>query len=210
MISLNRLNGAEKIVTSYAKELLRLPIDKPLIGAEFGSAYGGGIEAVGKLWKGKGVVYGFDTFEGHPKQLVPDQKSFEATCMDNWYKKEIYGKEKLSYEYQRKELDRQGLDNVILKKGLITKDACAEIPYLHYALLDMDIMESMEIGYAAVKDKIEPGHLLFLHDVTPPTHIPRTFHWFAEEVMGKDEEMWTVLGDFSNMYLVVLSKAIAT
>ena len=201
MISLNKINGAETITIEYVKTLLDLETDKPLIGVEMGIAYGGGTEKVGKIWKDKGKVYGFDTFKGHPKHLAP-KGSLEANCMDNWYKKEVFGKDKLSYEYQRKELDKQGLDNVILVKGEVNEDSCKDIPYIHYALLDLDIKESMESAYRAVRDKILPGHVMFLHDVIPATHIPRVFHWFHDVVLGEDEDMWQVLGTWANHYMI--------
>jgi hypothetical protein len=87
MINLNRVagNGADKVVLDYAKKCLT-EFKGELNSAVMGVAYGGDVEDIGKLWKGRGKVYGFDTFAGHPKQLVKDQTNFQATCMDYWYK----------------------------------------------------------------------------------------------------------------------------
>lgn len=49
LTSLNKLNGADQIIQTYAKRLLELD-NAPLYGAELGSAFGGGVEAVGKMW----------------------------------------------------------------------------------------------------------------------------------------------------------------
>jgi hypothetical protein len=206
MISLNKLNGAEKATLAYVKGLASLNSVMPIIGVEMGIAYGGGVEKAGQILKGKGVMYGYDTFTGHPKHLAKDPKSLEATCMDDWYKKEVYGMDKLSYEYIRKELDKKGLDNVILVKGEVTKDSCKNLPYVNYALLDMDMLESMSVGYEAVKNKMKPGFVMFLHDVTPPHHLPRLFHWYDDIVLGRDGDMWQPIGQWPGNYLVALKR----
>jgi hypothetical protein len=160
MINLNIVanvggNDLLDIVRSIKNEF-----NPPYYGVEMGIAWGGGVEDIGKIWKDCGTIYGYDTFEGHPKQL--GNETTELTALDEWYMK--FGTDTLSYEYQRAELDRQGLDNIVLVKGLINKDSCADIPYLHYALLDLDILESMQIGYEAVKHKLLPGGYLCIHD----------------------------------------------
>lgn len=190
-------NDAQEILLNYCQKLLA-EVDTPLIGAELGSAYGGGVESIGKLWKGRGIIYGFDTFTGHPKQLAVDLKNWEAKCMDGWYEK--YPSYELSYEYQREELDRQGLDNVILRKGLITKHSCDAIPYLNYALLDLDILASMKMAYEAVKDKITKNDYLFFHDVVPSNHLPLLEDWFLNEVMQSG--LWEIIGKWKSDYLV--------
>src|SRR5512133_2559163 len=127
MIQLNDLNGASKFTNAIVQGLLKKFKDK-LIGAEMGVAYGGGIENVGKLWLGRGTVYGFDTFEGHPKEIADKcqytqeagGKSALATfCMADWYYH--WGIDGVKENHISKELDKQGLDNVILVKGLITE-----------------------------------------------------------------------------------------
>lgn len=204
MISISRINGADQIVKRYVRALAEKNFDKKLLGVEMGIAYGGTLELCAKEWSGKGHLWGFDTFEGHPKDVAPKEEEFERDCMDVWYDPKIYGKDKLNMEYQAKELKKAGVDNVTLVKGLVNEHSCDDIPYLNYAFLDMDIYESMKAGYKAVKDKILPGFCLFLHDVTPPTHIPRLFHWLNDEVLVEDSEMWEVMGNWDVAYLVCL------
>ncbi len=197
MIILNRIgNNAHDICLDYCKRLLT-EVSTPLIGAEFGIAYGGGVESIGKIWRDRGTIYGFDTFEGHPKHLSSDLESLEATCMDGWY--DQFSRDKLSYEYQRSELDRQGLDNVILKKGLVNKNSCKDIPYLNYVLLDLDILEPMKEGYESVKNKIVKDGYLFFHDVIPD-HLPKLNDWFFGEVMVSG--LWEIIGQWEDNYLV--------
>jgi len=202
MRTLNKIaNNAQEILLNYCQKLLT-EVDTSLIGAEFGSAYGGGVESIGKLWKGRGIVYGFDTFTGHPKQLAVDLKNWEANCMDGWY--QDFPCDELNYEYQRAELDRQGLDNVILRKGLIDEFSCKGIPYLNYALLDLDILASMKIGYCAVKNKIVKDGYLFFHDVIPSNHLPLLENWFLNEVMQSG--LWKIIGKWKSNYLVGVSR----
>lgn len=164
MITLNEINGADKLCAKYEKKCLE-EFEGDLYGAVMGIAYGGDVERIARdIWGERGKVYGFDTFEaGHPKHLAEDIQSFQATCMDLWYGQN--GMDKLAYDYQRKELDRQVLTNAILVKGEVHKDSCKDIPYLNYAFLDMDIIASMEAGYEAVKDKIVSKGYLLMHDV---------------------------------------------
>ena len=68
------------------------------------------------------------------------------------------------------------------------------------------MLESMEVGYEAVKNKILPGFVLFLHDVTPAIHLPRLFHWYDDVVLGRDLDMWQPLGDWALNYLVCLQR----
>lgn len=180
MIELNDTNGASTFTQEYAKRCMD-EFPGPLAGAEFGVAYGGGVERIGRLWKDRGVVYGFDTFEGHPKEigdLCPfssiggGKNSFAATCMDNWYSNKDFGTERISLEYIQSELDRQELSNVKLVKGLVTADMDVSfLPGLHYCLLDLDFPLSMMEAYYLVRDKIVPGGYLLLHDVIPHGHI---------------------------------------
>lgn len=172
--TLNDINGADNVCNMYEKKCLE-EFEGQLIGVLMGIAYGGDVERCAKNWTNRGIVYGFDTFEGHPSFLVKTPTDFEATCMDHWYR--LFGMDKLSMEYQRRELDVMGLTNAQLVKGLVTKDSCKDIPYINYAFLDMDILESMVAGYEAVKDKIVKGGYLVLHDVMS---IPRLVDWYKE------------------------------
>lgn len=197
-------NTAQETCLEYCQKLLT-EVDTPLIGAEFGIAYGGGVESIGKLWKGRGIIYGFDTFTGHPKQLAVDQQNVEAFCMDAAYAKWPIFFE-LSYEYQRAELDRQKLYNVILKKGLINEHSCDNIPYFNYALLDLDILASMKTGYGLVKDKITKDGYLFFHDVVPDNHLPLLNNWFFNEVMQSG--LWKIIGEWPHDKFLVGVKRI--
>lgn len=173
-----------------------------LIGVEFGSCYGGGAELIGKLWGERGIVYGFDTFEGLPKQLAVDQTSFEATCMDEVYKK--LGTEKLSLEYQNGELKRQNITNVKFVKGLISPMSCADIPYINYAFLDLDIALSMANAYQACSDKIVPKGYLMLHDVIPDGHIPNTHKWYENIVLN--DSRFEIEEEKKSSFIVVLRR----
>jgi hypothetical protein len=203
MIWLNEVNGADKVCQEFHQRIMK-DFHGTLYGAILGSAYGGELEYLGKLWKGRGLVYGFDVFDDtHPKHLADDVNSFEAICMDHWYNLPEYGREKMAYDYQRTELDKLELDNVILVKGEVHPESCKDIPELHYAFLDMDIPFSMKQGYAAVKDKIVRGGYLFIHDTQ---NIAPVGEWYREEVLGKDGEMWEPIGEWSNSFIVGLKR----
>lgn len=184
MITLNKINGADELCEKYERRCLD-EFKGDLVGVVMGIAYGGDVERIAKIWGNRGKVYGFDTFKGHPKHLCPDKDDFQATCMDNWYYQ--YGMEKVSYEYQRKELDSQDLTNAILIKGEVNKDSCKDIPYLNYAFLDMDILASMVAGYEAVKDKLVKGGYLLLHDVYQ--NIPALEKWYQKDIKPHYELM---------------------
>jgi hypothetical protein len=188
MKELNDINGASKHTRAIVERLLTEFPDH-LIGAEFGVAYGGGIEYMGKTWGERGTVFGFDTFTGHPKEIAEvceytkadgGQKAHAAVCMDPFYNGAGYGREKFAYEYIRSELDRQGLGNVVLLKGLITSKLNLNIPRLHYAFLDLDFPLSMWDAYNLVKDKIVPGGYLCLHDVLPKGHIHGLWEYYQQ------------------------------
>lgn len=200
MININSTNGAAKLQLDIAEKILS-EFQGAVIGVEMGIAYGGGVEAIGKLWKGRGVVHGFDTFEGHPKQLAYSQKANEAYCMDPQYV--FYGKENLSYEYQRNTLDSQGLDNVVLHKGLVTENSLDDFGPIHYCLLDMDLIASMICGYLAAHKKIIKGGYLLLHDVVPCGHLFGNWGLY-QEIMASN--MWQLVGEYPGSYLVILKR----
>lgn len=191
-------------VIKYAKEALD-KFEDGLVGVELGSAYGGNVEEIATMWKHTGVFYGFDTFEGHPAHLAEDIHSFEASCMDYWYKDDVLGRDKLDYDYQRKVLDDQGLHNAVLVKGIVDEHSLDFLPKIHYAFLDMDIKKSMTDGYEAVKDRIVKGVYLLLHDVIDEDHIPALNKLFKETIMGRDKDMWKEV-DRSKHFLVVLER----
>jgi len=201
MIELNSQNGADKMLRVIQTELLKEFPDELLVGVEMGIAYGGGVEALGKLWKGRGMVYGFDTFEGHPKQLGSSAEAPETTCMDAHYAK--YGTDDLSYYHQCAELNRQGLYNVRLVKGLIKKGCCWMIPKMHYCFLDLDFLVSMKLGYDIVKNKIAEGGFLCLHDVVGHKLLPELHEWY-EEI--KQDRQWEVIFEANKEGLAVLTR----
>jgi hypothetical protein len=179
-MELNIHNGADKVTQAYAERCLT-EFDGFLLGAEMGVAYGGGIAKIGKKWGDRGIVYGFDTFEGHPiSEMVPrctytqesgGVQSMAAVCMDFWYNSEQYG-QKFRDTHIREELDNLGLSNVYLIKGVVTDTTDVSfIPELHYVLLDMDFPQAQWDGYNLVKHKIVQGGYLCLHDMVKPGHI---------------------------------------
>lgn len=210
LINLNDTNGAAPELLAVA-HIVRAEWKKDIIGAEFGIAYGGGVEAIGRLWQGAGVIHGYDTFEGHPKEVadsdpdLPDgRENFAAKCMDYWYQDDVYGTAKLSLEYQQAELDAQGLDNVILHKGLLTPETNLDhLEYLNYAFLDLDFPSSMKSTYELIKDKLLTNAFLCLHDVLPKGHIAGLNEWY-EEIKAKDG--FTVHKELGGNMLAILRK----
>jgi len=211
LINLNDTNGASADLLCIAKRVVK-QFKSNIIGAEFGVAYGGGVEAIGKIWKNRGIIYGFDTFESHPKYVAETDPECEfsinshaAYCMDPWYKK--YGKEKLSTEYIQSVLDSQGLSNVKLVKGLVCSGTNIDyMPYLDYVTLDLDFPISMRQAYSLVKDKMTKGSYLCLHDVIPRGHINGLFELYQEI---KNENLFQVVIENYSSYLVVLKRTSA-
>lgn len=203
LINLNRAsnNGDDRVVEKYASLALEHFKDN-LIGVELGCCYGGNVEEIATAWKGHGDFYGYDTFEGHPKQLAPKPESFEASCMDFWYKPEVFGTEKLSLEYQRGVLDELGLTNAHLVKGLVNKNSCDALDHINFAFLDMDLYVSMEQGYQAVKDKIVPGGYLLMHDVIGQDDLPDLRNWYQWKVLR--DEQYQLMSDNEGHYIAVL------
>lgn len=114
-----------------------------------------------------------------------------------------YDTSKLSYEYQRQELDRQGLSNVILHKGLINHQSLADIPLLHYAFLDMDLLISMALGYQLVREKVVPRGFLCLHDVLPRGHIFGLWGLY-QEILA--EGIWRVVEERTEIHVTILER----
>jgi hypothetical protein len=204
LISLNEFNGADLYIMKEVGELAINP-PHPLIGCIFGSAYGGEVEKIAELWGNKGTIYGFDTFEGHPKFLSkhPHPNSFDKDCMDYWY--EQYGMEALKLEYQYDRLyNVRGFRNFELRKGLISKDSTKDLPYIDFAILDLDILESMLEAYEAIKGKYVLDNKLYLHDVYPPKHIERLHEWYINDVLGRDK--WEKVEEISGRFLAIVKK----
>lgn len=214
MIELNDTNGASTFTQEYARKVMD-EFPGPLAGAEFGVAYGGGIERIGRMWRDRGVVYGFDTFEGHPKQigdLCPfssiggGQSSFAATCMDNWYINPDFGRERYTDRYIQTQLDNQGLSNVKLVKGLVTADMDVSfLPDMQYCLLDLDFPLSMLEAYYLVEEKIVPGGYLLLHDVIPKGHIFGCYDVY-QQMLSKGK--FEIVEEKENYLLAILKRKV--
>jgi hypothetical protein len=205
MIELNAQPGLDQSLGVFLRKLQQHIMDhfpdEPLVGVEMGIAYGGGVEALSKLWGKRGTIYGYDTFEGHPKQIATSDTAPEATCMDDHYNK--YGRDGLDIDYQKKHLAMQGIDNVILVKGLVNSDSCWRLPKIHYCLLDMDILVSMKEGYEAVRHRIVNEGVLCLHDVCWPNQLPELRAWY-EEI--KKEPQWEVVIEVEKLGVAVLMR----
>lgn len=189
---LNDANGADELCYDIFRKIPeQFPKDK-VYAAVLGSCYGGEVEAIATEWGDRGEVWGFDVFEDlHPTHLAVGPDSNEARCMDAWYvhpDEDKYGREKLALEYQQQALNDIGLDNAHLVKGEVHKDSCKDIPELHYALLDMDMIVSMKNGYDAVKDKFVKGGYLAIHDIVPDGHLEGfIYRWWYDEIMPKKQ-----------------------
>jgi hypothetical protein len=151
-----------------------------IIGAEFGIAYGGGVEATARIWGERGTIYGFDTFEGHPKHIATTDKDLQAAdAVDMWYEK--YGTGELSLEYIQSVLDEEGLHQAKLVKGLVTTETRIDyIPYLDYVLLDFDFPSAVSASYELVRDKLTSGSYLCIHDVSPSGKIQGLYDLYEE------------------------------
>lgn len=217
LTELNEENGASKFMQEIALRCLN-EFDGTLYGLEMGIAYGGGIAKIGSKWKGRGVLWGFDTFEGHPIEEMLERcevsrksggrKSHAAICMDRWYTHNFAGFEtgmdKIKYEYIREEMDKLGLSNVNLVKTLVTdKTDVSFIPYLNYALLDMDFPQAQKDGYELVKDKFVKGGYLCLHDMVPRGHIPGCWEVYQEIL---NEGLFEIVEEIPKSYLVILKR----
>jgi len=212
MKELNDTNGASKLTAKVTAQCLE-EFSTDLIGAEFGVAYGGGIERIGKLWKDRGIVYGFDTFEGHPKEVANDCKaskeagglnSFAALCMDEWYRSPEYGTEAIKLKHIQGELTRQGIDNVKLIKGIVTKKTSIDfIHYLNYCLIDFDFPVAQLNAYNLVKGKIVKGGYLCLHDMIPKGHIHGNYEVYIQIL---NEGLFEIVSEHEPEYLVILKK----
>lgn len=200
MIWLNKIAGGPAyLLETVFFTLTAIKFKQDITMVVMGVAYGGILEEIGQLLKNKGVVYGYDTFVGHPKQVAePDSR--ELSCMDDWYS--MYGYDRLSYEFQRAELNAQELSNVVLVKGLIDKSSCKDIDKIHFALLDLDILNSTINGYLACKDKIVKGGYLLIHDAANKDNGLFLYDW-VQKTFINNPEWYVELIDDSTDYLVL-------
>lgn len=185
LCALDVCGNGDKVLRELQSKILNEFPDE-LIGVEMGVCYGGGIEALGKLWQGRGKVYGYDTFEGMPKGEA-GYGSREANNLDAFYAQ--YGMEKLSYDYIRGELDEQGLYNVNLVKGLINQNSFNDLSEIHYCLIGLGYLRATEIGYNAIKDKIVPGGYLVIGGVCGRWPLASLVPWYQSV---KNDPMWKV------------------
>lgn len=208
---INEANGADKITQSIALRCLD-EFEGHLYAVEMGVAYGGGVQGIGRKWKDRGTIWGFDTFEGHPVDEMIDRcegsrnaggkDSPVAHCMDMWYSQ--YGLESLTYEHIRGILDNENLTNVHLVKGLVTDQTDVSfIPKLHYAFLDMDFPKAQWDGYTLVKDKMVPGGYLCLHDMVPRGFIAGCWEYYQQMLA---DGLWDIVAEMDHNGLVVLKR----
>lgn len=213
LIEINDVNGASKLTQATAIRCL-VEFDGPLYGVEMGVAYGGGIFGIGQSWRNRGTVWGFDTFEGHPQNEMLERceasrnsggiNSHAARCMDHWYQPSVYGPDGIKYDHIRSVLDRADLSNVHLVKGLVTdKTDVSFIPYLHYALIDMDYPQAQKDGYELLKNKFVPGGYLCLHDMIPRGHIHGCYEIYQDILK---EGLFSLVQEIPSAYLVILKK----
>ena len=203
---LNMGNGAaEKQVALLEKILTDFPKDK-LTTLEVGSPYGGAVEFAARLMGKRGTAYGYDTFEGHPVDLADDPDSSEAHAMDQWYARTDYTPEMLTYEYQRKVLDEEGLSNAILVKGRLNEHSFDDIKKAHLVMLDLDLIKPTILAYDALKDKIVKGGYLMTHDSFPADHLPLIYD-FVHNVIAKDGR-WMIVGEYDRFdgFMTVLQR----
>lgn len=211
MKHLNDTNGASLHTLEIAERCLS-EFEGQLTGVEMGIAYGGGVEAIGKLWKDRGTIYGMDTFEGHPQEIAEiceDSKndggkdSFAARCMDGWYQSTEYGTDAIKLNYIQSELDKQSLSNVKLVKGLITNKTKLPFKELHYCFIDLDYPLSQIQAYELVKNKIVKGGYLLLHDMIPKGHIKGNYEKYQSIL---NDGLFEVVKEVEPSFLVVLKK----
>lgn len=203
---LNKVNGADEILHHYIKNLPnKMKNVEHFNIVLMGIAYGGDVEAAARGIGDKGTVYGFDTFEDqHPRHLAVKDSDREATCMEHWYKDNVNGTAGLDYKFQIDKLDEMKLHNTILIKGEVNYHSCYDIDPIHLAFLDMDILRSMEKGYDAVRSKMPSGAMLFMHDVTSKTNLPRLRNWFYSNLLP--DKRWEVEGIWPESHLACLIK----
>lgn len=202
LIWLNQENGAANIEEIYLTQVMRDFPRRHLTALVVGCAWGGAVEAYAKVLGERGDVYGYDTFEGHPKHLCEDEKEHEACCMDPQYGK--YGMDGLSIEYQTDALNSLGLTNAHLIKGEVSSRSWSDIKTVQFALLDMDIEGPTRLAYNALKRKIVSGGYLLLHDVIPEKHLPRLHSMYRSEIVP--EGLYEVVSEHPESYLAVLRR----
>lgn len=187
---LNSSNDTAKHQYWVVDEVIKI-FKKDITVLEIGSPYGGAVEMMSKILKKKGKAYGYDTFVGHPKDLADDRTSLEAVCMEPWYHQDNLGRAGLDYDFQRKILDEEGLDNAILIKGRIDENSFDNIDKIHFAMMDLDLIKPTIVAYHAIKDKFVKGSFLFFHDAIPADHLPYIHDFVYNDVIP--DKRWKVV-----------------
>ena len=201
---LNAGNETGLIQLMMMENLIAKFPNEEIIGLEIGSAYGGGVEAMARLLKGHGKYYGYDTFEGHPKDLAIPEDGMAEWCMDMWYEDPRFGTKNLAYDYQRRILDENGLDNAILVKGRINEHSFDDIEKIHFAVLDLDLIIPMKIAYKAIRDKFSVGGYLLIHDALPEDHLPMINTFVYKQILA--ENGWKIIAEAPKGNLTALEK----
>jgi len=72
--------------------------------------------------------------------------------------------------------------------------------------LGLNDEELKELGYEEMYEYLKEitKFTARYHYCTPPLHIPRLFHWLYDEVLEEDRDMWKVVGEWGQSYLVGL------
>lgn len=202
LFNINSRNNDDLRLEQVQKVVLEKFPDEQVVGAEFGVAFGGGLEAACKVFGSRGIVYGLDTFCGHPKHLSKDPTSFEATCMDHWYEK--FGYDAVTEKFISATLNEIGVTNFQLIPGEVHEKSIPDsVDKLHYVLLDLDLVEPMKVSYENIKDKLVVGGFVCVHDVLPPDHLPLIHEWWYGEVMPTGRFKEHKPGKYLGVYEVV-------
>jgi hypothetical protein len=211
MIDTLAILGMRLVITKYLHKAMS-EFEHNINYAEFGVAYGGGLLSCCHVLSERGFVYGFDTFEGHPKNEVLKCKysmeagglqSVAATCMDGTYEQGISKKFNYDYDSVNFYLTNHGLNNFELVKGLIDENFVVTQDYFDVALLDLDIPYSMKILYEKIKNKISPGGYLIMHDVNINNKIPGLWQLYQEIL---EENLFEKFEEISENDFVILRK----
>lgn len=180
--------------------------------AEFGVAYGGGLLTCCHVLGDKGKVFGFDTFEGHPKnETLKCEHSMKAgglnskaaLCMDGTYELAISRNFNYDYDSVNFYLENNGAKNFELIKGLIDENFTVRQDYFDVVLLDLDIPYSMKIAYEKIKKIISPKGYLIMHDVDIHRKIPGLWELYEEII---EENMFEKFEEIPTNDFVILRK----
>lgn len=209
MIDTLAILGMRAVITRYLHKAMN-EFDHIINYAEFGVAYGGGLLTCCHVLLDRGFVFGYDTFEGHPKNEVLKCKysleagglnSVAATCMDGTYEQGISRNYSYDYESINFYLSSNKMTNYKLIKGLIDENFILNEPYFDVVLLDLDIPYSMKIAYEKIKHKISANGYLIMHDVSLSKKIPGLWELYEEILEEKLFEKYEEV--FENDFVIL-------